>query len=125
VSTNFRLRDEQFHTGYSSASGNLTHELKSASTSSLNNSNNCSESQRLNHSYQNGSHPLSSMQQQARLRAMNAYDSQSSSPLQTSMSNNSNHNNMYSYQEAHADQAHQYHYNQVCGLWSYTLFSHI
>ena len=64
-------------------------ELKSASTSSLNTasgfSNNNSE-QRLNHSYQNGNHPLASLQPN-RLRALTTYDSPNS-PTPISVANN-------------------------------------
>ncbi len=88
------------------------HDLKSASTSSLNNnsvlSNNNSDSLRLNHSYQNSSHPLN----HTRLRNLNAaYDSQSSSPLQMSLNNNPN--TCPSLDQASDHQNQQYnHYNQ-------------
>jgi len=91
------------------------HDLKSASTSSLNNnsvlSNNNSDSLRLNHSYQNSNHPLN----HTRLRNLNAaYDSQSSSPLQMSINNNNTNLNMYPSPDQAADhQNQQYnHYNQ-------------
>lgn len=117
-STNFKLKDDQYNqTGLSNSSGNFPHELKSASTSSLNNnsvhSNHNSDSNKLNHSYQNSNHPLNSMQQQQRLRAMNnAYDSQSSSPLPTSINSNHNtSNNAYNYQDQQIDHQQQFSYN--------------
>jgi polo-like kinase 4 len=123
-STNFKLRDEKF--GMNNSSTNLTNqELKSASTSSLNNNSVLSNNNSLTHSYQNTNHPLNSMQQQARLRAMNnnaAYDSQSSSPLpnlSSNMNNNYNNSGNHVYNNYQTEQNssenlpihQQYHYN--------------
>ena len=64
-------------------------ELKSASSSSLNTASgfsNHNSEQRLNHSYQNGNHPLAAMQPN-RLRTLTAYDSPNS-PTAMSISSN-------------------------------------
>lgn len=115
TSTNFsagyKLKEDQLQASHNN-SGNLTHELKSASTSSLTNnsvlSNNNSDS-RLNHSYHNGNHPLNSMQHQAVLRAMNGYDSQSTSPLP--LNNSNNNNKMNNFQDQQPDFQNQYYHN--------------
>lgn len=101
ISTNFKAKDE--------FQASTFNELKSASTSSLTNnsvlSHNNSES-RLNHSYQTNNHPLNSMQHQAHMRVMGAYDS--ASPSLSPMS--SNNNNAHNYLDHQMDHHQQYHY---------------